>query len=254
MKGTFFSILTIAASAIASPVLQGEKSARSVEQVGGAVKNAENIVSEAGVAQILNEVSKGAAKRDLDVDEILAKVHGDIVKRDAVSSPAQLISVLQSGTSNINKKTTGLNSIAEQVEAGDLTKDEAADKSVPTFESVNFELTQIVTKLTGAAGLDVADGDVDKVLSLVVVLVSEVLAAVKTIVTVTGLRPQLISVLHSVFQILTKVLTLVIGLVTAIVPGLIAALTPLLAGLGNGALAPVLTPVVGLLASLGAGI
>ncbi|KAF5630493.1 hypothetical protein F52700_7173 [Fusarium sp. NRRL 52700] len=234
MKATFFSVFALAISAIASPVPEVQKDTRSVEQVNGAIHNAENIVSKAGVKQIVDEATKSPAKRA------------------AISSPQELITVLKSGVSNINKKTTGLNSIAEKVKAGDLTKDAGATKAIPGFESVHFELTEIVTKLTGAAGLDVADSDVDTVLNLVVVLVSEVLTAVKTIVTVAGLRPQLISILHSVFQILTKVLVLVIGLVSAIVPGLVAGLTPLLAGLGNGVLAPVLLPVTGLLASLAA--
>ncbi|KAF5696945.1 hypothetical protein FGLOB1_13140 [Fusarium globosum] len=232
MKATFFSVFALAISAIASPVPGAQKDTRSVEQVNGAIHSAENIVDKVGVKQIVDKTTKSPAKRA------------------AISNPQELITVLKSGVSNINKKTTGLNSIAEKVKAGDLTKDAGATKAIPGFESVHFELTEIVTKLTGAAGLDVADSDVDTVLNLVVVLVSEVLTAVKTIVTVTGLRPQLISILHSVFQILTKVLILVIGLVSTIVPGLIAGLTPLLAGLGNGVLAPVLLPVTGLLASL----
>ncbi|EKJ69895.1 hypothetical protein NXS19_007849 [Fusarium pseudograminearum] len=238
MKATFFSIFALAASAIASPVAQpaGVNPTPDTQEVRGAVANLENILKIAGVDQVVDEATKGSAS-----------------KRD-ISSPAQLISVLQSGASNIKSKTSGFSGIADKVKAGDLTKSEGADKAIPGLEGVNFELTQIVTKLTGAAGLPVADGDVDKVLNLVVVLVSEVLAAVKTIVTVTGLQPQLISVLHSVFQILAKVLTLVIGLVGAILPGLIAALSPLLAGLGTGVLAPLLTPVVALLAGLGAGI
>ncbi|RGP60918.1 hypothetical protein FSPOR_10341 [Fusarium sporotrichioides] len=238
MKATFFSLFALAASAIASPVAQpaGVNSSPDTQEVRGAVQSLENILEIVGVNQIVDESTKGSA-----------------IKRD-ISSPAQLISVLQSGASNIKSKTSGFNGIADKVKAGDLTKSEGADKAIPGLEGVNFELTQIVTKLTGAAGLPVADGDVDKVLNLVVVLVSEVLTAVKTIVTVTGLQPQLISVLHSVFQILAKVLTLVIGLVAAILPGLIAALSPLLAGLGTGVLAPLLTPVVALLAGLGAGI
>ncbi|KAF5569959.1 hypothetical protein FPHYL_1643 [Fusarium phyllophilum] len=230
MKATFFSVFALAISGIASPVPEVQKDTRSVEQVNGAIHNAENIVSKVGVKQIVDKATKSPAKRA------------------AISNPQELITVLKSGVSNINKKTT--DSIAEKVKAGDLTKDAGATKAIPGFESVHFELTEIVTKLTGAAGLNVADSDVDTVLSLVVVLVSEVLTAVKTIVTVTGLRPQLISILHSVFQILTKVLVLVIGLVSAIVPGLVAGLTPLLAGLGNGVLAPVLLPITGLLASL----
>ncbi|KAM0306755.1 hypothetical protein HYE67_002769 [Fusarium culmorum] len=238
MKATFFSIFALAASAIASPVAQpaGVNPTPDTQEVRGAVASLENILKTVGVNQVVDEATKGSAS-----------------KRD-ISSPAQLLSVLQSGASNIKSKTSGFSGIADKVKAGDLTKSEGADKAIPGLEGVNFELTQIVTKLTGAAGLPVADGDVDKVLNLVVVLVSEVLAAVKTIVTVTGLQPQLISVLHSVFQILAKVLVLVIGLVGAILPGLIAALSPLLAGLGTGVLAPLLTPVVALLAGLGAGI
>ncbi|KAM0232061.1 hypothetical protein ACHAPO_008095 [Fusarium lateritium] len=240
MKATFFSLFALAASAIASPVAQpaGVNPTPDTQEVRGAVQNLENILKIAGVDQIVDESTKGSASP---------------IKRD-VSSPAELLSVLQSGASNIKSKTSGFSGIADKVKAGDLTKSEGADKAIPGLEGVNFELTQIVTKLTGAAGLPVADGDVDKVLNLVVVLVSEVLTAIKTIVTVTGLQPQLISVLHSVFQILAKVLTLVIGLVGAILPGLIAALSPLLAGLGTGVLAPLLTPVVALLAGLGAGI
>ncbi|KAF4958689.1 hypothetical protein FSARC_10962 [Fusarium sarcochroum] len=233
MKATFFSVFALAMSAIASPVPQGEKSARSVEQVGGAVHNVEHIVTEVGVKQIVDEATKKAP-----------------VKRAAISNPQELITTIKTTVHKVNMKTTGINAIVDQVKAGKMTKDAGATKAVPGFESIHFELTELVTKLTGAAGLDVADADVDTVLSLVVVLVSEVLTTVKTVVTVTGLRPQLISVLHSVFQILSKVLTLVIGLVAAIVPGLIAALTPLLSGLGNGVLAPILTPVTGLLAGL----
>ncbi|KAF4439932.1 hypothetical protein F53441_12433 [Fusarium austroafricanum] len=234
MKATFFSVFALAISAIASPVPQAQTEARSVEQVGGAIHNAENIVSKVGGKQIVDKATKST------------------VKRAGITDAQQLITVIKSGVSKVNKKTIPLNSIVEQVKAGKLTKDAGATKAIPAFEAMHFELTEIVTKLTGAAGLNVADSDVDTVLNLVVVLVSEVLTAVKTIVTVTGLRPQLISILHSVFQILSKVLVLVIGLVTAIVPGLVAGLTPLLAGLGNGVLAPVLLPITGLLAGLAA--
>ncbi|KAL4732662.1 hypothetical protein ACLX1H_001680 [Fusarium chlamydosporum] len=238
MKAAFFSLFALATSAIASPVPQAVSATPDTKEVQGAVLSLENILKDVGVKEFTDKATQGSASP---------------IKRD-IANVDQLISVLQSGASNIKGKTSGLSGIAEQVKSGDLTKAEGADKAVPSFESVNFELTQIVTKLTGAAGLPVADSDVDKVLNLVVVLVSEVLAAVKTIVTVTGLQPQLISVLHSVFQILAKVLTLVIGLVGAILPGLITALSPLLAGLGTGVLAPLLTPVVALLAGLGAGI
>jgi hypothetical protein len=266
MKATFFSLFAFAASAMASPVGSGV--------VSGAVGGVGKTVQDVRVGKVLDDVVKRDAGvnaspdteevrgavlnlenilKQLGVDEIVDKSTASPAKRD-VANVGELLSVLQSGTSGIKSKTSGFSGIADKVKAGDLTKSEGADQAIPGLEGVNFELTQIVTKLTGAAGLNVADSDVDKVLNLVVVLVSEVLAAVKTIVTVTGLQPQLISVLHSVFQILAKVLTLVIGLVAAILPGLIAALSPLLAGLGTGVLAPLLTPVVALLAGLGAGI
>ncbi|KAM0420903.1 hypothetical protein ACHAPT_011292 [Fusarium lateritium] len=232
MKATFFSVFALALSAIASPVPQAGNAVRSVGQVNDAVKSTTDIVNKkVGVKQIVDKAADTAAKR-------------------AITDPQVLITTLKTVVHKVNGQTTGINEIVEKVKSGALTKDAGANQAVPQFEAVHFELTEVVTTLTGAAGLDVADADVDTVLSLVVVLVSEVLTTVKTVVTVIGLRPQLISILHSVFQILAKVLTLVIGLVAAIVPGLIAALTPLLAGLGNGLLAPVLTPVTALLAGL----
>ncbi|KAF5019374.1 hypothetical protein F66182_8624 [Fusarium sp. NRRL 66182] len=233
MKAAFFSVFALAMSAIASPVPQAGNPARSVEQVNGAVNNAENMVAELGVNQIVHEATKSPVKRQA-----------------GISNAQQLIASLQDAVGGVNDRTTGINAIVNKVNAGELTKDAGADQAVPEFKAVNFELTQLVTKLTGAAGLNVAEADVDIVLNLVVVLVSQVLTTVKTVVTVVGLRPQLISILHSVFQILAKVLTLVIGLVAALVPGLVAALTPLLAGLGNGVLAPIVTPVAALLAGL----
>ncbi|KAJ4124274.1 hypothetical protein NW768_009633 [Fusarium equiseti] len=238
MKAAFFSLFALATAAIASPVPQAVNPTPDTAEVKSAVDSLNKILEIAGVEEIVDKSTKGSASP---------------IKRD-ITDITQLLSVLQSGASGIKDKTSGFEGIADKVSAGDLTKAEGAEKAIPGLEGVNFELTNIVTKLTGAAGLPVANGDVDKVLNLVVILVTEVLTAVKTIVTVTGLQPQLISVLHSVFQILAKVLTLVIGLVAGLLPGLIAALSPLLAGLGTGVLAPLLTPVVALLAGLGAGI
>ncbi|KAL6359761.1 hypothetical protein LRP88_07184 [Fusarium phalaenopsidis] len=229
MKATFFSVFALAISAIASPVPQVNGA---VGQVNDVVKSTTDIVTKkVGVKQIVDEAT--SAKR-------------------AIAGPQVLITTLKTTVHKVNGQTTGINEILEKAKSGALTKDAAATQAVPKFEAVHYELTEVVTKLTGAAGLNVADVDVDTVLSLVVVLVSEVLTTVKTVVTVIGLRPQLISILHSVFTILAKVLTLVIGIVGAIVPGLIAALTPLLAGLGNAVLAPVLAPITAFLAGIAA--
>ncbi|KAI8715844.1 hypothetical protein NCS52_01093000 [Fusarium sp. LHS14.1] len=229
MKATFFSVFALAISAIASPVPQVNGA---VGQVNGVVKSTTDIVTKkVGVKQIVDEATS--------------------VKR-AIADPQVLITTIKTTVHKVNGQTTGINAIVEKVKSGALTKDAAATQAIPMFEAVHFELTEVVTKLTGAAGLDVPDVDVDTILSLVVVLVSDVLTTVKTLITEIGLRPQLISILHSVFTILAKVLTLVIGIVGAIVPGLIAALTPLLAGLGNAVLAPVLTPITGFLAGIAA--
>ncbi|EEU42857.1 uncharacterized protein NECHADRAFT_84146 [Fusarium vanettenii 77-13-4] len=229
MKATFFSVFALAISAIASPVPQVNGA---VGQVNGVVKSTTDVVTKkVGVKQIVDEAT--SAKR-------------------AIADPQILITTLKTTVHKVNGQTTGINEIVEKVKAGALTKDAAATQAVPIFEAVHFELTEVVTKLTGAAGLNVPDVDVDTVLSLVVVLVSDVLTTVKTLITEIGLRPQLISILHSVFTILAKVLTLVIGIVGAIVPGLLAALTPLLAGLSNAVLAPVLTPITAFLAGIAA--
>jgi hypothetical protein len=137
-----------------------------------------------------------------------------------------------------------------KVQDGTLSKEDAETDVSKQLQGVHFKLTDLLTKLLGAAGLDIIDGDVDKVLSLVVVLVSEVLFTVKSLLTILGLRPQLASLLHSVLNIVAGLLKVLIGLLTGLLPGLVAALSPLLAGLGNGLLVPLLTPVVGLLAGL----
>lgn len=131
-----------------------------------------------------------------------------------------------------------------------MTKAEGTESAMAAIGNMHFKLTDVVTKLTAAAGIPVAGADVDKVLNLVVALLAEVLFTVKTLVTILGLRPQLVSLLHSVFGLLANIITLVLGLVTGLLPGLVAGLSPLLAALGNGLLAPLLTPIVALVAGL----
>ncbi|RSL54774.1 hypothetical protein CEP53_007313 [Fusarium sp. AF-6] len=228
MKATFFSVFVLAISAIASPVPQVNNAVAKVNGVAGTVT--------------------GIVNKKVDVKKVVDEVP---VKR-AIADPQVLITTLKTTVHKVNAQTTGINAIVEKVKSGALTKDAAALQAVPLFEAVHVELTSVVTKLTGTTGLKVADVDVSAVLSNVVVLVSEVLTAVKSIVAATGLQPQLISILHSVFQILAKVLTLVVGIVGDIVPGLIAALTPLIADLSNAVLAPVLTPITAFLAGVAA--
>jgi hypothetical protein len=140
--------------------------------------------------------------------------------------------------------------LLKKVDSGKVEKPEADSKVVDLVEGIQLDITEIVTSLTGAAGIPVAGADVDRVLVLVQTLVDLLLTTVNTIVTVLGLRPQLVSLLHSVFTLVANVLTLLIGLLGGLLPGLVAGLSPLLAGLGNGVLAPVLTPVVALVAGI----
>ncbi|RSL58615.1 hypothetical protein CEP54_007717 [Fusarium duplospermum] len=230
MKATFFSVLALAISAIASPVPQVNNAVGKVNGVAGSTTGLVN-KKVGGVKQVVDEVVP--------------------VKR-GIANPQVLITTLKTTVHKVNVQTTGINEIVEKVKSGAITKDVAVTQAVPLFEAVHVELTSVVTKLTGATGLNVPEVDVKVILSNVVILVSEVITAVKDIVAATGLQPQLISVLHSVFQILAKVLTLVIGIVGAIVPGLIAALTPLIADLSNAVLAPVLTPITAFLAGIAA--
>lgn len=137
-----------------------------------------------------------------------------------------------------------------QVTNGEQSKDDATNDVVQQLANMHYSLTDVVTQLLDGAGLNVASGDVDRVLNLVVTLLSEVLFTVKSVVTILGLRPQLVSLLHSVFSIVASVLTLLVGLLGGLLPGLVAGLSPILAGLGNGLLAPILTPVVALVAGL----
>ncbi|KAL6407956.1 hypothetical protein AUP68_08997 [Ilyonectria robusta] len=234
MKAAFFTtIATMALSAFAAPVTDN-KAVRAAGGASDAVKTADEIITTGlGVKQITDAITTTPGKRQTDIGGL-----------------SGLTSTLKTLLETLQGQSGGFKNIADQVNAGKLTPDQGADAAIPGFQDMHYSLTEVVTSLTGAAGLDVAGGDVDTVLNLVVALVSIVLANVKVIVTVTGLRPQLISLLHSVFSILSSLLVLVIGLVSAILPGLIAALTPLLAGLGNGLLVPVLTPIVALLASL----
>ena len=145
---------------------------------------------------------------------------------------------------------TYTDSITELVKAGDITQEEGEARALPEVENIQFQLTQVVTSLTSAAGLTVRDGDVDRVLGLVVTLLQVVLTTVDGLLTVLGIKPQLNLLLASVFSLLTGLLTALIGLLSGLLPGLVAALSPLLAGLGNGLLAPLLTPIVGLVAGI----
>lgn len=230
MKAAFFSLATLAFTAFAAPSTPAPRDA-----VSDAVHELEDLLlGDLGLGEIVDGATKSPVKRGIE-------------------SGADLISVLESGLSGLKENTANINSTISQVQDGSMTKDAAADAAADELKDIQFKLSDILQKILNAAGLNVSKTDLNKVLTLVVALVSELLFTVKTLLTILGIRPQLASILHSVFGLLSNILAGLIGLLGALLPGLIAALTPLLAGLGNGLLAPLLTGVAGLLAGLSLG-
>jgi len=236
MKACFLAIAALAVSAFAAPAVDSSKAVRAA-QVNQAVSQLEEVVEELGVGQIVDDATSGAGG-------------ASGLKAREITSAGGVINLLKGLKSNVITHTGLINETLSKVQGGKLTKAQGIAQVSKQVSAIHFKLTDIVTELTDAASLTVQPGQVDTVLTLVVAVLSEVLATVKSIVLITGLTPQLTSLLHSVFSILAEVLTLLLGLLTALLPGLVAALSPLLAGLGNGLLAPLLTPIVALLASI----
>ncbi|KAJ6442738.1 hypothetical protein O9K51_03913 [Purpureocillium lavendulum] len=239
MKATFISIAALAATAIAAPFRPQARQLGDISPVNDAVDIVDGtVVEDLGVGEI--------------VDSVVDKRVADIANVAEIANVADIITLVTSLTEGVTSHTGAINKTLAAVQGGEITKDDAAKQVAEQLQGVHFKLTDVVTKLLGAGGLNVADGDVDKVLVLVIALVSEVLATVKALVTILGIRAELISVLHSVFNIVSSLLATLVGLLAGLLPGLVGALSPLLAGLGNGLLAPLLAPVVGLLAALSA--
>ncbi|KAI0548957.1 hypothetical protein F4679DRAFT_548436 [Xylaria curta] len=218
MKATFFAIAAFAATAFAAPA----------GGVAGAVQTVDDVVS-----------------TDLGIEQIT-----DRIGARSVTDSAGLIEALEGLFTGIQTNTAILDNTVANFQNGKISKQEAQTAASTQVADMKFKLATIVTDLTGAAGLNVSEGDVNKVLNLVVILLTEVLSTVKALVTILGITPQLTVLLKAVFGIVSNLLVVLIGLLAGLLPGLVAALSPLLAGLGNGLLAPLLTPIVALLAAL----
>jgi hypothetical protein len=167
-----------------------------------------------------------------------------------VASSGEVLTIVTDLVQKVQGSTDSMNGIVDQVNAGDLSKEDAATSILDELSSIQLNLKNIIVDLTGAAGIPVSGGDVDLVLGQVKILLNLVLTTVNTVVKVLGLSPQLTSLLHSVFSLLAKIVLLLNGILVGLLPGLVAALSPLLAGLGNGLLAPLLTPLVALIAGI----
>lgn len=132
-----------------------------------------------------------------------------------------------------------------------MSEDEASSALEEILDGLKNDLTEIVTALTDAAGIDVEDGQLEKVLDLVNTLLTLLLGAVERIVNTLGLGDILSAILKIVFGLVSKILVLLIGLLGGILPGLVEILDGLLNGLTGGLLEPILAPVFGLLKGLG---
>lgn len=131
-------------------------------------------------------------------------------------------------------------------------EEEDATKDITShLEEIEAVLTEVVTSLTGAAGIKVEAGQLEEVLDLVNTLLRELLATVNYVVTTLSLGDVLSGLLKVVFGLVAKILVLLISVLAGLLPGLLAILTPILEGVGKGLLAPLLQPVLSLLTGLG---
>jgi hypothetical protein len=247
MKGTFFSVAALVASAFAAPVESVTSGLTQGLPIGNLPAGDVPATGDVGNAvHTIDEILTG----DLGLGQIADEISKTTPTKRALTDSGDLVGLLSGLVESITGQTDLLNGIGQKVQNGDITKEEGQKQAAEQLGQTQFSLTKVVTEITGTAGLNVAGADVDKVLTITVTLVTVVLKTVNTLVTVLGITPQLNSLLASVLTLLANVLTLVTGLVAGIVPGLLAALSPLLAGLGNGLLAPLLTPIVALVAGL----
>ena len=183
MKAAFLSLATLAFTAFAAPSAPAPRDA-----VSDAVHELEDLlVSDLGLGKIVDGATQTPTKRGIE-------------------SPDDLISVLESVLSGLKENTGSINSTLSMVQDGSMSKDDAADAAAGELKDIQFKLSDILQKILNAAGLNVSKTDLNKFLTLVVSLVSELLFTVKTLLTILGIRPQLASILHSVFGLLQNIL------------------------------------------------
>lgn len=138
-----------------------------------------------------------------------------------------------------------------QVKAGTLSKDKAATTTHAHLLDLQSTLTALLSEILCTVGID--PNDLDKILCLVVALVSEILCSVKYLLTILGVRPLISTILHAVFGLVASILCAVVGLVGKLLPGIIYSLSPLLATVGQGVMAPLTQVIASVLAEVNLG-
>ncbi|KAI5456886.1 hypothetical protein BGZ63DRAFT_434111 [Mariannaea sp. PMI_226] len=205
----------------------------------------------AAIISIIALAGSALAAPFVENNDIIARAdNAELVKRADINNAQDLIDTLQDALDAVEADRDDIENILDQVQNGDITKDEASKEVLPELNDLLDILTNLVTSLTGAAGINLSDADEKTVQNLLVTIATQVTTIVKELVPIIGLKAQLRTIVRSVFQALAEVLTFGIRLVGAVVPGLVAALSPLVVGLSNALVAPLLTLIAGLLAGL----
>lgn len=274
MRFTAFTFATLAATALASPIAQTySEDASPVEDTPstsspakdapyGSTEDVEEALPTDLSSEDIDEVTSviaqqpaatgAAAATDAasaeDLEEVDVGEEGDY---KPVQSCEEVIALLEEHVEKMEGHTGSIDETLDKFDSGDISEEDANSELAEILEDLKADLVAIVTALTGAAGLDVADGQLDKVLGLLNTLLTLLLGAVERIVDSLGLGDILSAILKIVFGLLAKILGLLIGLLHGLLPGLLEILTGLLSGLTGGLLKPLLEPVLGLVTGLG---
>lgn len=216
MKATFFYLATLAASVFAVPT----------QVTHGAISEANGIVSGLGLGKVANGVAAPIEKR----------------------AGYDIVSGLGGALGKVQTQTGYINGTLIKVQDGKMSKEAGEADVTRRLQGLLLVLTGLVAELLSAAGVDIKEGDLAKVVNLVVALLSEILFTVKSLLTVLGLRPAIASLLSSIINLVVGLLRVLVGLLAGLLPALVAALTPILAIVGDGVLGPLLTPITAALA------
>ncbi|KAF7549346.1 hypothetical protein G7Z17_g6452 [Cylindrodendrum hubeiense] len=226
MKAVFFSAVALAVSAFAAPSIAPPIGGEYTDQIEK-IAPIENVVPIEGGDSLVPDLG--------------------IFKRSSpISCNEDLLSSLGSTGSAAHDITSSIQFIVNKYTDGKISKEDAADQSLPELKKIESLLTNLCVELDVATGIEItAAVDVKAVLDHVVDLVSTVLVTLNTLVAAIGLQPSIKLIVASLCRIISKLLILITTLVASVAPALTSALGVLIRGLGQGVLAPFLGSVLG---------
>ncbi|KAF4969957.1 hypothetical protein FSARC_2910 [Fusarium sarcochroum] len=227
MKFSLFSFAALAASAMAFPV----NDAASVKAVRDyAVSDATDTVTKSKYTEVgtSNTVTKTVTKKITSVQ---------------VTNSVGVVKVLTVAVDEVKVQTTGIKEVITSFKAGAITKAVAITNVARHFTVLNELIATVVSQLKDLVKIDIRVPDVKLILSLVIELVKEIVAAAKEVIGVLGIDNIIGSVLELLFKTIATLLNLVTELVGDIVPGLVEILSNILGTLEGTPLGPVVQPV-----------